>query len=60
MIARNLILPKTVDNTYQGRKIAIWFFYVLTIVTIVRSLIHTFSYFHFGGYLNLLWAFFMP
>ena len=43
MIARNLILPKTVDNTYQGRKIAIWFFYVLTIVTIVRSLIHTFS-----------------
>jgi len=43
MIVRNLILPKTVDNTYQGRKIAIWFFYVLTIVTIVRSLIHTFS-----------------
>jgi hypothetical protein len=36
-------LPNTIDNTFSGRKIAIWFFYAITIITLVRSLIHTFS-----------------
>ena len=43
MIDPNLILPKTVDNTYRGKKIAQWIFYAITIITIVRSLIHSFS-----------------
>ena len=43
MIEINLILPEIIDNTYRGRKIALWFFYLITIITIVRSLIHTFS-----------------
>lgn len=39
----NSILPKTIDNNYKGRKIALYFFSLLTVVTIVRSLIHMFS-----------------
>jgi len=37
------VLPKTVDNTYKGNRIALYFFYLLTVVTVVRSLIHTLS-----------------
>ena len=36
----NRILPSVVDNKYGGHKIALWFFYLITAVTIVRSLIH--------------------
>lgn len=39
----NKILPSTVDNTYLGHKIALWFFYIITIVTIVRSCVHIFK-----------------
>lgn len=34
------ILPAVADNHYRGRKIALWFFYLITAVTIGRSLIH--------------------
>ena len=43
----NRILPTTVDNIYRGNKIALWVFYLLTVVTIVRSCIHIFK--HDGG-----------
>jgi len=39
----NRILPHTVDNNYHGHKIALWFFYLITFVTIVRSCIHIFK-----------------
>ena len=38
------ILPDTIDNTYSGRKIALWFFYLITTVTLIRSCIHIFKY----------------
>ncbi len=41
------ILPTTIDNNYKGNKIALWFFYLITAVTVVRSLIHMFK--HDGG-----------
>lgn len=34
------LLPDAVDNNYNGMTIAKWIFYLLTIVTIARSLIH--------------------
>ncbi len=34
------VLPKEINNDYKGRKIALYFFYFFTILTIVRSLIH--------------------
>lgn len=40
----NRILPTTVDNIYRGNKIALWVFYLSTVVTIVRSCIHIFKY----------------
>lgn len=39
----NRILPSSVDNTYLGNKIALWFFYLITMVTIIRSCIHIFK-----------------
>ena len=41
------ILPTTIDNNYKGNKIALWVFYFITAVTVVRSLIHMFK--HDGG-----------
>ena len=37
------VLPKEINNTYQGRKIALYLFYLFTILTLVRSLIHVFA-----------------
>ena len=37
------VLPKEVNNNYEGRKIALYFFYLFTIMTVVRSLIHMFA-----------------
>jgi hypothetical protein len=37
------VLPKKINNTYQGRKIALYLFYLFTIMTVVRSLIHVFA-----------------
>ena len=39
----NKILPKAADNNYKGHPIALWFFYLITVVTIVRSCIHIFK-----------------
>ncbi len=38
------ILPPIIDNNYKGNKIALWFFYLITVVTVVRSCIHIFKY----------------
>ena len=37
------VLPKEINNNYEGRKIALYFFYLFTIMTVVRSLIHMFA-----------------
>ena len=37
------ILPKQADNQFQGYKIAVWIFLLITIFTIVRSCIHIFA-----------------
>lgn len=37
------VLPKTIDNEYKGHKMALYFFYLITTITVIRSLIHTFS-----------------
>ena len=39
----NNVLPEIIDNNYRGHKIALWFFYLITAVTIVRSCIHIFK-----------------
>jgi len=36
----NPIFPRKVSNDYQGKPIAKWVFFVITLVTVVRSLIH--------------------
>jgi len=40
---RHKVLPEIVDDNYRGHKIALWFFYLITVVTIVRSCIHIFK-----------------
>lgn len=37
------ILPKEINNNYNGKKIALYTFYLFTIMTVVRSLIHMFA-----------------
>ena len=37
------ILPKDVDNIYSGHKLALYFFFLITLVTITRSCIHIFA-----------------
>lgn len=39
----NKILPPIIDNNYKGNKIVLWFFYLITTVTVVRSCIHIFK-----------------
>lgn len=39
----NRLLPPTVTNVYQGYKIALHAFLFITLVTLIRSLIHTFT-----------------
>jgi hypothetical protein len=36
------LLPKTIDNRFRGHRVALWMFYPITLMTIVRSLIHVF------------------
>ena len=38
----NKLLPKQVDNSFRGHKFTLYFFYILTMVTLVRSCIHIF------------------
>lgn len=40
MLDFNLLLPKTIDNSFSGKKIALWFFYLLTAITLWRSQHH--------------------
>lgn len=40
MIDLKLILPKQLDNHFRGNKLALWFFYVLTAITLWRSQHH--------------------
>ena len=37
------ILPAVVDNRYDGNRVALYIFYLITLVTIVRSCIHIFA-----------------
>lgn len=37
------VLPKEINDSYKGRKIALYLFYIFTIMTVVRSLIHMFA-----------------
>ena len=37
------VLPEEINDNYDGRKIALYFFYLFTIMTVVRSLIHMFA-----------------
>ncbi|CAH1569407.1 MULTISPECIES: hypothetical protein [Vibrio harveyi group] len=43
MLDFRLFLPRQVDNTYVGNKLALWFFYLLTAVTLWRSQHHLFA-----------------
>ena len=36
------LLPRTIDNHFRGHRVALWMFYPITLMTIVRSLIHVF------------------
>ena len=37
------IFPHQVDNTYRGHKLGLYFFFVITLVTIGRSCVHIFA-----------------
>ncbi|MGB0838425.1 MAG: hypothetical protein ACPGRE_10020 [Flavobacteriaceae bacterium] len=37
------VLPRQFDNNYQGRRISLYVFYLITLMTLVRSLIHLLS-----------------
>lgn len=36
----NKILPTSITNTFSGKKIALYIFIIITLITIVRSIIH--------------------
>lgn len=39
-IRMSKILPTEIDNSFSGYKISLWFFYLITVMTLVRSLMH--------------------
>jgi hypothetical protein len=39
----NYLFPSLIDNEYKGKKIPLFFFYLLIPVTIIRSLVHIFK-----------------
>lgn len=43
MLDLSLLLPKKIDNIFLGNKVALWFFYLLTAVTLRRSQHRLFS-----------------
>ncbi len=43
MVDSKLLFPKHFDNQYRGHTIALWFFYVITAVTLWRSQHHLLS-----------------
>ena len=40
MLDASLLLPTAIDNTFSGRKASLWFFYVVTAITLWRSQHH--------------------
>ena len=38
------LLPQPIDNRFRGNKLALWLFYPITLVTVVRSCIHIFRF----------------
>ncbi len=38
------LFPAQIDNQFRGHKFALWFFYPITLLTIVRRLIHVFRF----------------
>ena len=43
MLDLNSFLPKKIDNTFVGNRVALWFFYLLTVITLWRSQHHLFA-----------------
>lgn len=43
MLDLSLLLPKKIDNSFLGHKIALWFFYLLTAIILWRSQHHLFA-----------------
>ena len=43
MVDINLLFPKTISNKFSGKKVSLWFFYLLTITTLWRSQHHLLS-----------------
>ena len=39
----DLLFPRHADNDYRGHPIALWVFVPITVITLVRSLIHVFA-----------------
>lgn len=37
---KTIIFPEKIDNHYRGKRIALWVFAAVTVVTIARSLVH--------------------
>ena len=40
----NIIFPDVITNDYQGNPNVVWVFGILTIISVIRSLIHIFKY----------------
>ena len=43
MLNKQLLFPPCIDNQYKRRKIAFWAFALITLLTLIRSMIHIFS-----------------
>lgn len=43
MLDLKLLFPKVIDNQFNGRRFALWFFYFITAVTLWRSQHHLFA-----------------
>ena len=43
MVDIRLLFPAQIDNRYKGHKVALWFFYLITAVTLWRSQHHLFA-----------------
>ena len=43
MVDIRLLFPAQIDNRYRGNKVALWFFYLVTAVTLWRSQHHLFA-----------------
>ncbi len=39
----NILLPKQVDNKFEGRRVIVWVFMAIAVISTVRSCIHIFA-----------------